>query len=87
MYIHPVWHQQLLPITKEILMNAIQLAKTDCNISEKEIQLIKKARNLCCVIMDVCGLKKDNEEFNIAMGAYDLAEACEIVRIFFLYGD
>lgn len=32
--------------------------------------------------MDACGLKKDNEEFNIAMGAYNLADACEIVRIF-----
>lgn len=59
-------------------MNAIQLAKTDCNISEKEIQLIKKAQNPCCIIMDACGLKKDNEE----LGAYDLAEACKIVRIF-----
>lgn len=63
-------------ITGEFVMNSIKLVRNDCNFSKKkEIQLIKKAQKSMLYPNGCIWTKKSNQEFNIAMGAYNFVDA------------
>lgn len=55
-------------ITENLLMAAIKLAKNDCPISDREINILKQTQTLVLFHNDCPWTKRNNPEFNITMG-------------------
>eukprot|EP00794_Sanderia_malayensis_P007476 gene7476-biopygen6026 len=71
-------------ISKKLLSDAISFAKTYCNITEQEINIIMHARKSLLFNKGTTWVKKDSNMFDVTMGSFDGAEICELVGLFIL---
>ncbi len=72
-------------ITEDLLLKAINFAKQHTPITDKEVQIIRRARKSLLFYNDSAWAKKNNESlFDVTMGSYDGAEICELVGTFLL---
>ena len=73
-------------ISENLLMKALEFAKSFVNIDESDIKVIEHARKSLLFKDNSVWLKQgDNPLFDVTMGAYDGAEACELVGLYLLY--
>ena len=73
-------------ILLKLLEDAINFAKTVCNISEQDTSIIMQARRTLLFNNGEPWVKKvGNEEFDVPMGCFDGAEICELVGIYNLH--
>ena len=73
-------------ISLKLLENAINFAKTVCNISEQDTLIILQARRTFLFNNGEPWVKKvENEKFDIPMGCFEGAEICELVGIYNYY--
>ena len=69
-------------ISLKLLDNAINFAKSICNISEQDMLIIMQARRTLLFKDGERWVKKtSNEEFDVSMRCFDGAEICELVGI------
>ena len=71
-------------IKESLLHNALKFAKTRTNVLKKDIDLIMHARRSLLFNEGEPWVKKQDENFDVTMGAYDGAEVCELVGIYLL---
>ena len=73
-------------ISLKLLDNAINFAKSICNISEQNMLIIMQARRTLLSKDGEPWVKKtSNEEFDVSMRCLDGAEICELVGIYNLH--
>ena len=85
--IHFIRYSQLLSVdNEEILTEAMDFAASQCQISEIDREIILHARQSVLFSNEEGWTKKEenNNNFDVTMGAYDGAEACELVTTFLL---
>ena len=71
-------------ISKDVILKAINFAKSISPIQDKFIETIFHSRKaLLCNKNDVW-IKKDNPDFHVTMGNDDGAEVCELVGLYIL---
>ena len=70
-------------IRKELLMNALDLARQYCNIEENEIEIILACRKSLLFHKNITWQKID--QFDVAQGALDSAEISELIGIYMLH--
>ena len=66
-------------ISKDLLLEAINFAKSVTPIQDKFIETILHSRKALLFNKNDVWVKKDNPDFNVIMGSYDGAEVCELV--------
>ena len=71
-------------ISKGLLDKCINFAKLHVNFRKEDIDLIAHARKSLLFSKGDTWIKKNNELFDVTMGAYDGAEVCELVGLFLL---
>ena len=72
-------------ITEEILEEAISFAKSLIDIGNHKIKIMKHCRKSLLFHNNVtCKKKTTISSFDVTIGSYDAAEACEIVGTFIL---
>jgi hypothetical protein len=72
-------------ITENLLMDAINYAAQHTDVSDKDIEIIMHARKSLLFNKDEPWIKKTNDStFDVTMGSYDGAEACELVGLYIL---
>ena len=75
--------EQFYPsIKEETLLKALDFAKSNTKVLKKDIDVIRHARRSLLFNQGVTWVKKEDENFDVTMGAYDGAEICELVGIF-----
>ena len=65
-------------ISKDLLTNAINFAKSITPIDDKIIKTILHARKSLLFNKNEVWVKKDNPDFDVIMGSFDGAEVCEL---------
>ena len=68
-------------ITPQLLDRSINWAQKFVKISQQDKELFKEARRSFLFHHGTAYVKKKNPDFDVAMGAYDGAEACELVGL------
>ena len=77
--------EQFYPAIKEsLLMKALEFAKVHTKVLKKDIDLIRHSRRSLLFNNGEPWVKKEDESFDVTMGAYDGAEVCELVGIYLL---
>ena len=77
--------EQFYPSIKEsVLMKALEFAKIHTKILKKDIDVIRHSRRSLLFKSGEPWVKKEDEDFDVTMGAYDGAEVCELVGIYIL---
>ena len=71
-------------ITEKLLKDAISFAKKHVRISNNDMKIIKHARKSLLYNDGQPWVKKNNESFDVTMGAFDGAEICELVGCYLL---
>ena len=71
-------------ITPLLLEKSINWANKFVKISQQDRELFREARRSFLYHHETAYVKKKNPEFDVAMGAYDGAEACELAGLFLL---
>ena len=71
-------------ISKELFERSLEFAKKHCYISQADMETILLARETFLYHEGQPWEKKGNVNFDIAMGAYDGAECCELVGLYLL---
>ena len=73
-------------ISKELLTSAIEFAKGYTEISETDIETIFHARKTLLFANDSIWVKRSDPDgaFDVAMGAYDSADICDLVGLYIL---
>ena len=75
--------EQFYPSIKEsVLLKALEFAKSHTSVSKKNIDVIRHARRSLLFNQGVPWVKKEEENFDVTMGAYDAAEVCELVGLY-----
>lgn len=75
--------EQYYPSIKEsVLLAALDFAKTHTKVLKKDIDVIRHARRSLLFNNGEPWVKKEDENFDVTMGAYDGAEVCELIGIF-----
>ena len=75
--------EQFYPSIKEsVLLKALDFAKKHTKILKKDIDVIRHARRSLLFNNGEPWVKKEDENFDVSMGAYDGAEVCELIGIF-----
>ena len=69
-------------IKEETLIKALDFAKCNTKVLKKDIDVIRHARRSLLFNHGIPWVKKEEENFDVTMGAYDGAEICELVGIF-----
>ena len=69
-------------ISKKLLTDALNFAKSKVTITEEETNIVFHARKSLLFNKDQTWMKKGGELFDVTMGAFDGAEICELVGIF-----
>ena len=78
-------HQGLLSINKGLRSSkSTVIRENHTKVLEKDINLIMHARRSLLFNEGETWVKKQNENFDVAMGAYDGAEICELVGTYLL---
>ena len=73
------------PIKESLLKNTINFAEQHTEISEKDKAIIFHGRKSLLFNGQHVWIKKEGGLFDVTMGAFDGAEACEVVGNFLLY--
>ena len=71
-------------ISEKLLTNALNFAKEITDISREDMQIMYHARKSLLFSNEKPWMKREGNFFDVAMGAYDGAEVCELVGIFML---
>ena len=71
-------------ITKEPLSKCLSFAETKVQITEDDKKIIYQVRKLLLFDKGHKRMKRRENLFDVAMGAYDSAEVCELVGTFIL---
>ena len=71
-------------ITPLLLDKSINWANKFVKISQQDRELFREARRSFLYHHETAYVKKKNPQFDVAMGAYDGAEACELVGLYLL---
>ena len=71
-------------ISKELLNDALTLAKTIINLDDQGKKIIYHSRKSLLLNQEQRWIKKGNNPFDVSMGAYDSAEVCELIGILLL---
>ena len=71
-------------ITSELLNKALEYAKSIVHIEQEDVNIIQHSRKSLLFSGQDCWIKKDNDLFDVTMGAYDGAEVCELVGLYLL---
>ena len=71
-------------ITENLLKKSINHAKNYLQVSNDDIKLITHARNSLLYNNGETWVKRNNENFDVTMEAYDGAEVCDLVGIYLL---
>ena len=75
--------EQFYPSIKEsVLLKALEFAKTHTKVLKKDINVIMHSRRSLLFKQGEPYVKKEDENFDVTMGAYDGAEVCELVGIY-----
>ena len=75
--------EQFYPAIKEsVLLKALDFAKTHTKVLKKDIDVIRHARRSLLFNEGAPWVKKEDENFDVTMGAYDGAEVCELIGIY-----
>ena len=72
-------------IKEQLLKEALDFAKSFINIPENDKVIINHARKSLLFNNSQTWIKKESGLFDVAMGAYDGAEVCDLVGSFLLY--
>ena len=71
-------------ISKKLLDDSINFARQHVQIKREDFSIIQHARKSLLYNNEIPWQKKNTKLFDVAMGAYDGAEVCEIVGLFLL---
>ena len=71
-------------INKNRLIQALMRAKQFIDISDQEIEIIMQSKKSVIFKEGTPWTKKGNENFDVALGAFDGAECCELIGLFLL---
>ena len=71
-----------LSITRNLLLKAINFAKSVTPIQDTFIETILHSRKALLFNTNDVWFKKDNPDFDVTMGSYDGAEVCELVGLY-----
>ena len=71
-------------LSKNLSINAINFAKFITNIDGKIIKTILHTRKLLLFNKNEVWVKKENPDFDVTVGSFDVAEVCELVGLFLL---
>ena len=71
-------------ISKELLIKALTWAKQFLKISDQEIEIITQSKMNLLFKDGTPWTKKGDDPFDVAMGAFDGAETCELIGLFIL---
>ena len=71
-------------IKEDLLIEALEFAKQHVTIKSKDREKIFHARKSLLYIEGKPWIKKQSNNFDVAMGSYDGAEVCELISIFML---
>ena len=71
-------------ITEELLRKSIEWASRFVHISNEDKEIIFKVKHSLLYNKNDPWVKKSNSKFDVAQGAYDSAETCEIVGLYLL---
>ena len=72
-------------ISKELLLNALNFAKSITTVSEEDEKVIFHSRKSMLFTSNNSWMKKSGDpEFDVTMGSYDGAELCELVGLYIL---
>ena len=75
--------EQFYPSIKEsVLLKALEFAKKHTKVLKKDIDTIRHSRRSLLFNQGETWVKKEDENFDVTMGAYDGAEVCELVGIY-----
>ena len=69
-------------ISKKLLDDSINFARQHVQIKREDFSIIQHARKSLLYNKEIPWQKKDTNLFDVAMGAYDGAEVCELVGLF-----
>ena len=72
------------PISKKLLDDSIYFAWQHVHIKKEDFNIVQHARKSLLYNKEIPWQKKNTNLFEVAMGAYDGAEVCEIVGLFLL---
>ena len=71
-------------ITEELLKDALSFAEKFTKITQSQKEIILHTKKTLLYSNETPWEKRHGEQFDVAMGSYDGAEACEIVALFIL---
>ena len=71
-------------ITKELLGRALDYAQSIVDIDQTKLDIIQHSRKSLLFSGSECWIKKNDELFDVTMGAFDGAEVCELVGLYLL---
>ena len=71
-------------ITKKLLHDSINFARQHVQIKRKDLRIIQHARKSLLYNKEIPWQKKNTNLFDVAMGAYNGDEVCELVGLFLL---
>ena len=71
-------------VSKELLTDASTFAETLINLDDHDKKIIYHSRKSLLFSQEQTWMKKESNLFDVSMGAYDVAEMCELVGIFLL---
>ena len=75
--------EQFYPSIKEsVLLKALDFAKKHTKVLNKDIDVIRHSRRSLLFNQGETWVKREEENFDVTMGAYDGAEVCELVGIY-----
>ena len=72
-------------ITEHLLERSLEFAGSFVELNDKDLQAIRHARKWLLFKDGEPWTKRNNENFDVSMGAYDGAEVCELVGIYILH--
>ena len=71
-------------ISEELLKKAIKFAASQVEVTKNEYETIFHSRKSLLYKNKEAWVKKDNDNFDVTMGAFDGAEICELIGLFLL---
>ena len=71
-------------ITKELLTKALEYAQSIVQIDKADLDIIHHSRKSLLFSGTDCWIKKNDDLFDVTMGAYDGADVCEMVGLYLL---
>ena len=70
-------------ISKKVLTDALTFAETIINPDDQDKNIIYHSRKSLLFNQEQTWMKKGSDLFDVSMGAYDGAEVCELIGIFY----